>query len=101
MPALLVVNETIIEPELFEEYKRAVVPTLEKFGGRFLARGAALEVLEANGTWAPDRLVIVEFPDMAALKAWYDSPEYAPAREMRLRSATSTLVAMETIPVSP
>ncbi|PUB12390.1 DUF1330 domain-containing protein [Yoonia sediminilitoris] len=100
MPALLIVNETITEPELFEEYKRAVVPTLEKFGGRFLARGAALEVLETSGTWAPDRLVIVEFPDMAALKAWYESPEYAPAREIRFRSAASTLVAMETTPIS-
>lgn len=101
MPALLIVNETITEPELFEDYKRAVVPTLEKFGGRFLTRGAALDVLETNGTWSPDRLVIVEFPDMVALRAWYDSPEYAPAREIRLRSATSTLVAMETSPVSP
>ncbi|MDU8911991.1 DUF1330 domain-containing protein [Aestuariicoccus sp. MJ-SS9] len=101
MPALLIVNETITEPELFEDYKRAVVATLEKFGGRFLARGAALEVLETSSTWIPDRLVIVEFPDMAALKAWYDSPEYAPARKIRLRSATSTLVALETSPVSP
>jgi uncharacterized protein (DUF1330 family) len=70
MPALLIVNETITEPELFEEYKRAVVPALENFGGRFLARGAALEVMEKSGTWVPDRLVIVEFPDIAALKAW-------------------------------
>ena len=96
MPALLIVDETITEQELFEEYKRAVVPTIEKYGGRFLARGEALETLEANGTWTPDRLVIVEFPDMAALKAWYESPEYAPAREIRLRSASSTLIAMET-----
>jgi uncharacterized protein (DUF1330 family) len=57
--------------------------------------------METSGTWSPDRLVIVEFPDMAALKAWYDSPEYAPAREIRLQSATSTLVALETGPVSP
>lgn len=101
MPALLVVNETITDPELFEEYKKAVVPTLERFKGRFLARGAALEVLETSAAWAPDRLVIVAFPDMAALKAWYDSPEYAKAREIRIRSAISTLVALETSPVSP
>ena len=101
MPALLIVNETITDPELFEEYKRAVVPTLKKFGGRFLARGAALEVLETSPTWSPDRLVIVEFPDMKALKAWYNSPDYAPTREIRLRSATSTMVALESTPVSP
>ena len=101
MPALLIVNETITDPELFEEYKRAVVPTLEKFGGRFLVRGAALEVLEKSDNWIPDRLVIIEFADMAALKAWYDSPDYAAAREIRFRSATSTLVAVEISPASP
>lgn len=53
MPALLVVDETITNPELFEEYKRGVVPTIEKFGGRFLARGPELEVLEASGRWEP------------------------------------------------
>ena len=101
MPALLIVNETITDPELFEDYKRAVVPTIEKFGGRFLARGADLDVLETSSGWVPDRLVIVEFPDMVTLKAWYDSPEYAPAREIRFGSANSTLVAVETDPVSP
>lgn len=99
MPALLVVDETITNPELFEEYKRGVVPTIEKFGGRFLARGPELEVLEASGRWEPGRLVIIEFPDMAALNAWYHSAEYAPLRELRLGSASSTLIAMETSPM--
>lgn len=94
MTALLIVDETITDPDLFEDYKRAVVPTISKFGGRFLARGGALEVLEPGG-WTPGRMVIVEFPDMAALKNWYDSDDYAPAREIRLRSAKSTLVAMD------
>ena len=99
MPALLVVDETITNSELFDDYKRAVVPTIEKFGGRFLARGQELEILEASGRWEPDRLVIIEFPDMAALKAWYHSAEYAPVRELRLGSASSTLAAMDTSPV--
>lgn len=96
MPALLVVDETITNSELFDQYKREVVPTIEKFGGKFLARGQELEVLEASGRWDPDRLVIIEFPDMAALKAWYDSDAYAAIRDLRLRSASSTLVAMDT-----
>jgi uncharacterized protein (DUF1330 family) len=52
--------------------------------------------LEASGRWEPGRLVIIEFPDMPALKAWYHSPEYAPVRELRFGSASSTLVAMDT-----
>jgi uncharacterized protein (DUF1330 family) len=101
MPALLVVDETITNPELFDDYKRAVAPTIEQFGGRFLARGPELEILEASGRWSPDRLVILEFPDMAALKAWYHSAEYAAVREIRLGSASSTLVAMDTSATDP
>ncbi|MFD1195674.1 DUF1330 domain-containing protein [Seohaeicola saemankumensis] len=98
MTALLVVDETITNSAVFDDYKRAVVPTIEKFGGRFLARGPELEVLETSGRWEPDRLVIIEFPDMAALKAWYHSADYASVRELRFASATSTLVAMDTSP---
>ena len=101
MPAILIVDETISDPVFFEEYKRAVVPTIARLGGRFLVRGAALEILESSGGWVPDRVVIVEFPDMATLRAWYDSADYAPMREISLRSASSTLVAMETSPVDP
>ena len=95
MPALLIVDETITDPDGFEEYKRAVVPTITKFGGRFLARGGELEVLEADKEWTPGRMVVIEFPDMSALKDWYNSADYAPIREIRFRSAKSTLVAVD------
>jgi uncharacterized protein (DUF1330 family) len=96
MTALLIVDETITDPDLFEEYKRAVVPTITKYGGRFLARGAAFELLETGTDWSPGRLVVIEFPSMAALKEWYNSPDYAPARDIRFRAAASTLVALDT-----
>jgi uncharacterized protein (DUF1330 family) len=72
------------------------VPALiEAHGGRYLARGGASEVLE--GTWTPRRSVILEFPSMAALKAFHDAPEYRPLRDMRERSARSNIVAIEGI----
>jgi uncharacterized protein (DUF1330 family) len=40
-------------------------------------------------------MVIIEFPDMAALHAWYACPEYEAFKEIRLRSAWSTLVALD------
>lgn len=95
MPAYLIADETITDPEVFEDYKRAVLPLIERHGGRFLSRGGALEVLEAGRDWSPGRMVIIEFPDMQRLKAWYDDPDYAPVRDIRLKSATSTLVALE------
>ncbi len=43
----------------------------------------------------PVRMVIIEFPTMAALKERYASPDYGPGRDIRLRPATSTLIALE------
>ncbi len=54
-----------------------------------------MEVLEAGKDWTPGRMVIIEFPDMTALNGWYDSADYAPVRDIRLRAATSTLVALD------
>ena len=101
MPDYLVVDEVITDPDAFVDYKRAVLPTIVSHGGRFLARGGAMEIVEAGGRWNPDRLVIVEFPSMEALKAWYDSADYAPARDIRLRAAKSTVVALEGIAAAP
>ena len=63
------------------------------YGGRFLARGGRIEPLE--GSWSPKRVVILEFPSMAQARAWSDSPEYAPAKRLRLMSAKSNLVMIE------
>jgi uncharacterized protein (DUF1330 family) len=97
MPAYLIVGETLTDIETFEAYKKAVVPVIVKYGGKFLARGGDMEVLETDG-WSPGRMVLIEFPNMAALKEWYDSAEYAPIRDLRFQSASSTLIAVEGAP---
>jgi uncharacterized protein (DUF1330 family) len=71
MPAYLIADETIEDPETFEHYKRAVLPLITRFGGSFLSRGGQLEVLESGRDWSPDRMVIIQFPSMSALKDWY------------------------------
>ena len=77
----------------YETYRQQVPATIAAFGGRYLVRGGALTVLE--GTWSPKRCVILEFPSMAQLKAWYDSPAYVPLRAIRERSTKSNLVMVE------
>ena len=94
MPAFLIADETISDPDLFEDYKRRVLPLIEKHGGRFLSRGGDVHVLECGKDWRPGRMVIIEFPDLAALEAWYDDPAYAPVLAIRQRAAASTLVAL-------
>lgn len=94
MAAYLIGNIEVTDPAAYEEYKKGVAATVAAYGGRSLARpGAAMEVLE--GDWTPKRLVILEFPSLAQLKAWYRSPEYRPLLDIRLRSAKSSLIAVE------
>ena len=93
MPAYVINDMEITDPALFEEYKNLSPATVALYGGRFLARGGRVETLE--GSWSPNRIVILEFPSMAQAQAWSDSPEYAPAKRLRQMSATSNLVMIE------
>ena len=66
---------------------------MRKDGGKFVVRGGKHEVLE--GEWRPVRLVVIEFPDMAALKAWYQSPEYTALIKLRQGASRGSLIAVE------
>ena len=94
MPALLIADIDVTDPDSYAQYRSANPEIVRKFGGRYLAVGAQAQVLE--GDWAPRRTIIIEFPDMAALRAFYDSAEYAAIRGIRWKSADSRLVAFET-----
>ena len=98
MPAYLFANVEITDPVGYEEYRQRVSATIEAFGGRYIVRGGATDVLEGN--WVPKRLVILEFPDMKQLKAWYRSPEYEPLIALRQRTTRSALVAVEGVAAS-
>lgn len=93
MPAYVIVNIEVEDPARYEEYKRLAPPTLAAFGGRYLARGGKTEVLE--GSWVPRRLVILAFQDAAGAKAWLESDEYRPAREIRHQTARTDMVLVE------
>ena len=95
MAAYVIVDIEVTDPVSFEGYKNAIGANIAAFGGRYLTRGSATEVLEGN--WTPKRLVILEFPTMARLKEWYNSPEYAPLLGLRKTSASSNLVITEGI----
>ncbi len=94
LPAILVADIDIHDPEDYAAYRSANPDIVRKYGGRYLAVGAQATVLE--GDWIPRRTVIIEFPDIEAVKAFYESPEYARVRGIRWRSADSRLVAFET-----
>jgi uncharacterized protein (DUF1330 family) len=81
MPAYLIVNAKITDQSKLDEYMAAVAPTLDGHEFKVLAVTTSTEVVEGDGG---ERTVVMEFPDSAALHAWYDSPGYVEARKFRL-----------------
>jgi len=93
MAAYVIAEVNVTDPKLYDDYKKLVPATVEKYGGRFAVRGGAVDSKE--GGWAPARLVVLEFPSMEKARAWYDSPEYAPALALRLKAAKARLILVE------
>ncbi|HEX6788046.1 MAG TPA: DUF1330 domain-containing protein [Gaiellaceae bacterium] len=93
MPAYVIVETDIHDPEQYEHYKAASPAAVANGGGRFVARGGELAVLE--GDWQPSRLVILEFPDLETAKAWYVSENYQEAKKLRDGAARLNMVAVE------
>jgi uncharacterized protein (DUF1330 family) len=93
MPAYVIVETNITDPEQYEQYKAASPGAVAAGGGRFLVRGGELAVLE--GDWSPSRLVMVEFPDLEAAKRWFESERYQEAKRLREGAAELRMVAVE------
>jgi uncharacterized protein (DUF1330 family) len=87
MAAYLVVEHIITDAAKFEEYRVKVGPMIAKHGGRYLTKGGSHKMPE-GGHCKPERVVIIEFPDMASLNAWYTSPEYQPLIALRKQSTS-------------
>ena len=95
MPAYVIADIVVTDAAAYDTYKKGVEATVVKYGGRFLVRGGAVTSYE--GGWNPSRLIVLEFPDQAALDAWYASPEYKPLLEMRLGATTGRLIGVQGI----
>lgn len=92
MPAYVIVETDIHDPEQYEQYKQAAPGAVSAGGGRFMARGGEVAVLE--GDWQPTRLVLLEFPDLDAAKRFYESSEYQEAKRLREGAAHLNMVAV-------
>ena len=79
------VNSAGVMPIIFAISLLMFPATIASYGGRYLVRGGALEVLE--GEWDPERLVVLEFESIGRLREWYDSPEYALAAQASAATA--------------
>jgi uncharacterized protein (DUF1330 family) len=94
MPAYVIASVTDAwDSEKLAEYRRRNTDVVAAHGGRFLVRGGEHETLEGN--WTPVRLVVMEFPDRDAARAWYESDDYAPLRELRRQASDTEIVLVE------
>jgi uncharacterized protein (DUF1330 family) len=93
MPAYVIAEVNITNPEGYKAYTAVVPATIEKYGGRFLARGGSAQALE--GDWPECRRVIIEFPSVDAARKWFDSPEYEKPKALRKANSTGRLLLIE------
>ena len=94
MAAYLIVDTLIHDADLYEQYRSKARPLLEKFGGKFLARGGHMTLRETD-LWSPTRLVLITFPDAETANRYLDSFEYQQILTISKRSARRTAVVFE------
>ena len=93
MPAYVIVEIGVTDPVGYEEYKKLASETVFKFGGKYIVRGGATEVLE--GDWEPKRIVILQFESMQRAKEWLNCAEYREPRKMRHRTAKTRMILVD------
>ena len=93
-PAYVIVFQRTddVDSRALQDYRAANGPLVERHGGRFLVRGGRFDALEGT---RPDRVVVIEFADAAAARAWYDDPDYVAIRGLRQSASEVDLVIAE------
>ena len=94
MPAYVISQLEARDPSALARYRELAAASIARHGGRYLVRGGRIEVAEGVLP-AQVSLVIVEFPDMATLRAWYSSPDYGEALAVRKDALDRTLLFVE------
>jgi uncharacterized protein (DUF1330 family) len=93
MAAYVIVDIEVTDPVGYEEYKKHAAATVHQHGGKYIVRGGAAEVLE--GSWQPNRIVILQFDSMERAKKWLNCEEYREPRAMRHRTAKSNMILVD------
>jgi uncharacterized protein (DUF1330 family) len=93
MVAYVVFDVEIRNAERYQDFMRQVKPALEAADARYLARGGAHKVYE--GDWTPRRIVVLEFPSVAAWESFYYDPVYQGLKAIRDECSSARLVSVE------
>jgi uncharacterized protein (DUF1330 family) len=93
MPAYVISEVEVRDRAAMEAYRTLAAATIAQYGGRYLVRGGAAELVE--GGPPPKTIIIVEFPSMARAQEWYASVEYAEALKLRQTALERRLLFVE------
>ena len=92
-PAYIVADVHVTDPETMKQYSPKAAALIESFGGRFVARGGKVEVLE--GEPPVGRVVLVQFPSMERAQQYWNSPGYREIAPIRQRAAKTRVFLVE------
>lgn len=93
MPAYIIAEIEVKDWTTYEAYRARTPGVIAAFGGRFIVRGGTTEAKEGAGP--AGRVVVLEFPDMATARRFYDSAEYQEILPLRTGAADSRLFMVE------
>ena len=93
MSAYVISEVDVRDAAGFEAYRTIAAKAIAQYGGRYLVRGGAANLIE--GEQPPKTIIVVEFPTMERLREWYASPEYAEALKVRQRAIDRRLIFVE------
>jgi len=93
MAAYVIFDVDIRDSKRYQEFMSGVKPALEAAGARYLARGGTHKVHE--GDWQPRRIVVLEFPSVAAWEAFYNGATYQGLKSVRDACSSARLVSIE------
>ncbi len=96
MVAYMIIDLDVHDKAAFEGYQKSVPAFIAKHGGQYIVRGGEFEVIEGN--WRPHRLVLLRFPDRAAIRAFLSDPEFESLTKLRWQTAKTTIVAVDGVP---
>ena len=93
MPGYLIADIEVTNQDMFDEYRKVVPATIEKYGGEYIIRGGAAEALE--GDWNPNRVVVLKFESLERAKEWYNSDEYQAILSLRTGASNGNVIMVD------
>jgi len=96
MPVYLIIDIAVRNPEAKADYAEYICkarPIIESHGGRYLARGGKITLI--NGDWNPERVVMIEFPSLDHVNQWWNDPAYQAIKGLRENAVFANAIVVE------